>query len=118
MTATIAISCSDSSLKASFAMKIETVKPIPAALPVDRRSSFPFLDGISATFNREKREVKATIPSGLPTTKAIKIANAIDEPTAAFSEVDEISTPVFARAKIGTTRKLDHGCRRASSSSD
>ena len=46
--------------------------------------------------------VARSTPSGLPITKPRKIPQAITELSALLIDWLEISTPVFAKAKIGT----------------
>jgi hypothetical protein len=82
-----------------LAIKIETVKPMPAALPVATKSNLPFCFGLSATFNFVKILVKLKIPRGLPITRAANIAIAIGDVAASLIDSIEISTPVLARPR-------------------
>ena len=74
--------CKLVSSKASLAINIETVNPIPAELPVakiSRHLTFP--DNVP-TFVFIAMKLKAKIPIGFPATNPAKIAQAIGEFTA------------------------------------
>ena len=92
-----------------FAIKIATVNPIPAALPVATRSMFLAPSGISPILNFLAASDVRSIPMGLPSTRPKKIPQAIGELIADLTDSFDISTPVFAKAKIGTITKLLHG---------
>jgi len=101
--------CKLVSSKASLAINIETVKPIPAELPVakiSRQLTFP--DSVP-TFAFIAKKVKAKIPIGFPTTSPAKIAQAIGEFIACCKLCEEITIPEFAKANNGTIRKAVQG---------
>ena len=86
-----------------------TVNPIPAALPVAKSEELFIPSESSATFNLLAiRDAKRT-PNGLPTTKPKKIPHAMRDWDAALIESELMTTPVFAKAKIGTTKKVLSG---------
>lgn len=98
--------CKFGSIKASFAIKIETVKPIPAELPVakiSRKLTFP--DNVP-TFVLMATKLKAKIPKGFPMTSPAKIAQASGEFIASCKLCEEITIPEFTNAKSGTIKKL------------
>ena len=87
-------------------MKIATVNPIPAALPVANRDDFDASLGISAIFTLFAPIAAKRTPSGLPTTSPKKMPHAISDCDASLMESDVIVTPVFANAKRGTTKNV------------
>ena len=90
-------------------MKIETVNPIPAALPVANKSNRPMVFGSSEYPNLLNNFVKERIPIAFPITKAKKMPIAIWDANAAEIELNEIGIPQFAMAKSGSIKKLDQG---------
>ena len=66
--------CKFESVKASLAIKIETVKPIPAELPVAKISRHLTVPDNAPTFVLMATKLKAKIPKGFPATSPAKIA--------------------------------------------
>ena len=104
MTAIIASSWSFGSSKASSAIKIATVKPIPAALPVASSENFPERLGASAKFKLVAIFVNKSMPSGFPKTIPKKIPKATTDVKAELMADFDISIPVFASANNGTIK--------------
>ena len=96
---------------------METVNPMPAALPVAAMNPFPAPAGSWANFNLLAARDEARIPIGLPATRPKKIPQATGEESALSIISDLISTPVFAKAKSGTTKNELIGCSFDSSHS-
>ena len=117
ITANTARSCRTVSLKANCAIKIATVKPIPAALPVAITEEFDAPVGKSQTLALVATKTAAKTPNGLPTTSPKKIPQEIGERHTWLTISEEIATPVFAKAKSGIITKLLQGCTLASSHS-
>jgi hypothetical protein len=63
----------------------------------------------SATFSLFAKTAANKTPSGLPMTSPKKIPHAIRDWDAALIDSEVITTPVFAKAKIGTTMKVLSG---------
>ncbi len=90
-------------------MKIATVKPIPAVLPVAARSDLLAPFGNSAMFNFAAAIVVAKIPIGFPATNPKKIPQAITDWVAWLKVSELTTTPVLAKAKIGTQKNALYG---------
>lgn len=102
--------CKFGSVKASFAIKIETVKPMPAELPVAKISRHLTLPDNAPTFVLMATKLKAKIPKGFPATSPAKIAQASGEFSASCKLCEEITIPEFANANSGTIKKAVQGC--------
>ena len=82
---------------------------MPAVLPVAARSDLLAPLGKSAIFNFEAAMVVAKIPIGFPATSPKKIPQAITDLLAWLKVSELTTTPVFAKAKIGTQKNALYG---------
>ncbi len=101
-TEMIAKDCISRSLKANFAIKMATVNPIPADLPVAQSCAQEVLAGSCPNPELLAIFEKIKTPTGLPTTNPSMMAQATLELKTIPKVLLVISIPAFAQAKIGT----------------
>jgi hypothetical protein len=98
-----ASSCCCASSKARSATNSETVKPIPASAAPALMCERARPSGRRPSPERTANPVNSVMPSSFPATRPTMIPMVMGESTARPRESPSMTTPAFARAKIGTT---------------
>ena len=106
-----------SPVNAKLVMKIDIVKPMPPRSPAPK-TCFQFISaGSRHTPNNTAMKATSVMPNGLPMTRPIKMPKLLVL-LRSCSQLDPITMPVLARAKIGSIKKATGLCRRCSSMCD
>lgn len=90
-------------------MNIETVKPIPAELPVAKISLHLTFPERAPIFVFKETNVKRKIPNGFPATKPKNMAQATGELMALLMLWEVMTIPELTKAKRGTIKNAVQG---------
>ena len=95
---------SASPVKARLVMKIDIVKPMPPSIPAPN-TCFRFMpNGSRQIPSNTAIKTSSVIPKGLPMTKPVTIPM-LFALLRSCAQLEPITIPVFAKAKIGNTKK-------------
>lgn len=96
-------------MKASIAMKIDIVNPMPARSPIRQMPPHETPCGSRDQPSRTMNHVAVMIPIGFPTTSAIPIPSMTNRASLFDRSTPARPTPALASAKSGMITNATHG---------